>query len=75
MDLPLFTKINPFLFTSYMTAWKGMFNMAVNENGAAIRGSVYSVKALMEALAILIGHIAVFFGVAWYAFRKKDILS
>jgi ABC-type transport system involved in multi-copper enzyme maturation permease subunit len=75
MDLPLFTKINPFLFTSYMTSWKGMFNMAVDENGAAIRGSVYSIRALVEAMAILVGHIALFFGVAWYAFRKKDILS
>jgi ABC-2 type transport system permease protein len=75
MDLPLFTKINPFLFTSYMTSWKGMFNMAVDENGAAIRGSVYSIRALAEAMAILVGHIALFFGVAWYVFRKKDILS
>jgi ABC-2 type transport system permease protein len=75
MDLPLFTKINPFLFTSYMTSWKGMFNMAVDENGAAIRGTVYSMSALMKALAILVGHIFLFFGVAWYAFKKKDILS
>jgi ABC-2 type transport system permease protein len=75
MDLPLFTKINPYLFTSYMTSWKGMFNMAVDENGAAIRGTVYSMSALMNALAILVGHIFLFFGVAWYAFKKKDILS
>jgi ABC-2 type transport system permease protein len=75
MDLPLFTKINPFLFTSYMTSWKGLFNMAVDENGAAIRGSVYSWKALLQALSVLIGHVGLFFGIAWYAFRKKDILS
>jgi ABC-2 type transport system permease protein len=75
MDLPLFTKINPYLFTSYMTSWKGMFNMAVDENGAAIRGSVYSIAALAKALCILVGHIFLFFGVAWYAFKKKDILS
>jgi len=75
MDLPLFTKINPYLFTSYMTSWKGMFNMAVDEQGAAIRGSVYSISALVKALSILVGHIFLFFGIAWYAFRKKDILS
>lgn len=75
MDLPLFTRINPFLFTSYMTSWKGLFNMAVDENGAAIRGSVYSWKALMQALTILVGHVALFFGIAWYVFRRKDILS
>jgi ABC-2 type transport system permease protein len=75
MDLPLFTKINPYLFTSYMTSWKGMFNMAVDENGAAIRGTVYSMSALIKALAILVGHIFLFFGIAWYSFKKKDILS
>jgi len=75
MDLPLFTKVNPFLFTSYMTSWKGMFNMAVDENGAAIRGSVYSINALMQAMGVLVGHIVLFFGVALYAFKKKDILS
>jgi ABC-2 type transport system permease protein len=75
MDLPLFTKIKPFLFTSYMTSWKGMFNMAVDENGSAIRGSVYSVKALLQALVVLLGHIVLFFSVALYAFKRKDILS
>lgn len=76
MDLPLFTQINPFLFTSYMTSWKGFFNMATDEaTGAAIRGSVYSVRALVEAALIMIGHIVGFFGIAWYVFKKKDILS
>jgi ABC-2 type transport system permease protein len=75
MDLPLFSRVSPYLFTSYMTAWKGLFNMAVDESGAAIRGSVYSVGALVKAAAVLVGHVALFFGVAWYAFRKKDILS
>lgn len=76
MDLPLFTRINPFLFTSYMTSWKGFFNMATDsETGAAIRGSVYSVSALVNAALIMVAHIAGFFGVAWFVFRKKDILS
>lgn len=75
MDLPLFTKINPFLFTSYMTSWKGFFNMATNETGAAIRGSVYSVSALVNAALLLVLHIAGFFGIALYSFNKKDILS
>ena len=75
MDLPLFTKINPFLFTSYMTAWKGFFNMATNADGSAIRGSIYSVGALARAAGILVAHIGIFFGVALYAFKKKDILS
>lgn len=75
MDLPLFSQINPYLFTSYMTSWKGLFNMAVDANGAAIRGSVYSTMALVKAMTILVGHCILFFGIALYAFRKKDILS
>jgi ABC-2 type transport system permease protein len=76
MDLPLFTKINPFLFTSYMTSWKGFFNMASDpETGAAIRGSVYSVSALLNSALFLLLHTGGFFGIAWLAFRKKDILS
>jgi ABC-2 type transport system permease protein len=75
MDLPFFNSINPYLFTSYMTAWKGFFNMRVDADGAAIRGSVYSIAALVKAAGILIGHIVLFFTVAMVAFRKKDILS
>lgn len=76
MDLPLFTRINPYLFTSYMTSWKGFFNMATDpETGAAIRGSVYSVWALVHSAIFLLAHMAGFFAIAWYAFRKKDVLS
>ena len=75
MDMPLFAKINPYLFTSYMTAWKGFFNMKVDAEGSAIRGSVYSVEAVVRAAAILVGHIVLFFSIALYSFNRKDILS
>lgn len=75
MDLPLFNKINPYLFTSYMTAWKGFFNMKVAADGSAIRGSIYSVDAVVRAGTILVGHVVLFFSMALYAFNKKDILS
>ncbi|CAN5800827.1 hypothetical protein BH10BAC3_BH10BAC3_25740 [soil metagenome] len=75
MDMPLFTKINPYLFTSYMTAWKGFFNMKVDAEGSAIRGSIYSVEAVVRAAAILIGHVVLFFSIALYSFKRKDILS
>lgn len=75
MDLPLFNRLNPFLFTSYMTSWKGFFNMKVDADGSAIRGSIYSVSAVVKAAAILIGHVILFYSIAWYAFKRKDILS
>jgi ABC-2 type transport system permease protein len=75
MGLPLFEKLNPYLFTSYMTAWKGFFNMATDEAGSAIRGSVYSVAVLWKAALILLAHILGFFAIGLVAFRRKDILS
>ena len=75
MDMPLFTRINPYLFTSYMTAWKGFFNMKVDADGSAIRGSIYSVEAVVRAATILIGHVILFFSIALYSFKRKDILS
>ena len=74
MDMPLFQKINPFLFTSYMTAWKGFFNMASNDDGG-IRGSIYSLPAILKAAGVLIGHIVAFVGIGMYSFKRKDILS
>lgn len=75
MDMPLFTRINPYLFTTYMTAWKGFFNMKVDVDGSAIRGSIYSVTSVVRAAAILIGHVVLFFSIALYSFKRKDILS
>jgi ABC-2 type transport system permease protein len=74
MDMPLFQKINPFLFTTYMTAWKGFFNMASNDDGG-IRGTVYSMPAILKAAGVLIAHIILFVSVAMYSFKKKDVLS
>jgi ABC-2 type transport system permease protein len=75
MDMPLFQRINPFLFTSYMTAWKGFFNMKIGADGSAIRGSVYSIRAIANAAAVLMAHVGIFYGIAWYAFKRKDVLS
>lgn len=75
MDLPLFTRLNPYLFTSYMTAWKGFFNMASSDSERAIRGTVYSLPVIIRAAGVLLGHILLFLGIAWYGFKRKDILS
>ena len=74
MDMPLFKKINPFLFTSYMTAWKGFFNTA-SEDGSGVSGTIFSLPAILKAAGILLGHILAFLGIAMYAFKRKDIVS
>jgi ABC-2 type transport system permease protein len=74
MNVPLFNKITPYLFTTSMTGWKGFFNTKSIE-GATVDGSIFNLNAVIKAASILFGHILLFFGVALFAFKKKDILS
>jgi ABC-2 type transport system permease protein len=63
MDLPLFNKIKPFLFTSHMLGWKGFFDDPVNY------------RAIFQSAAILLLHIAGFITASVIVFKKKDVLS
>ena len=63
MDLPLFTTLKPFLFTSHMLGWKGFFDDPVNY------------ESVFKSGAILILHIVVFVTTAIVVFKRKDILS
>ncbi|MBK6643973.1 MAG: ABC transporter permease subunit [Bacteroidetes bacterium] len=63
IDLSLFRVVKPFLFTNYMGSWKLFFETPVNYN-----------KIMLSAGA-LVAHIILFFGIAWYNFKKKDILT
>lgn len=63
IDLSLFRVVKPFLFTNYMGSWKLFFETPVNYD-----------KIMMSAGA-LVAHIILFFGIAWYNFKKKDILT
>lgn len=75
MNMPLFNRISPYLFTSYMTGWKGFFNTKTAAGGGTLDGSIYSLNAVIRAAGILIGYIVLFFSVSLIAFKKKDILS
>jgi ABC-2 type transport system permease protein len=63
IDIDIFQKIKPFLFTNYMTSWRLFFDDPVDSS-----------KIIQSAL-VLVGHIAAFFGAAFYIFYKKDILT
>jgi len=63
MDIPLFDKIKPFLFTTHMIIWKSFFDNPL------------PVSQIIESIVIMILHIVVFILIAWYHFRRKDILS
>jgi len=63
IDIDIFQKIKPFLFTTYMSSWRLFFD-----------DPLY-VSKIIESILILAGHIFVFFGVTVYIFHKKDILT
>jgi ABC-2 type transport system permease protein len=63
MEFPLFQHISPFLFTTHMHVWRGMFDDPVNW------------KQVLISLAVLAGHILAFLGITLFHFNRKDILS
>lgn len=63
MDIPLFEKIKPFLFTTHMVIWRNMFDQELDYN------------LIGNSIMMLVGHIILFLFIAWYSFLKKDILS
>jgi len=75
LGLPLFEKINPYLFTSHMLGWKGFFNVQVDADNNVITGSIEGVSNILRSAFILVGHIVLFVGGGILIFRKKDVLS
>lgn len=63
MEVPVFDKIKPLLFTSHMVVWRNLFEDPL------------PVKQIWTSIGVLIGHIIAFLGIAIYYFNKKDILS
>jgi ABC-2 type transport system permease protein len=75
LDLPIFNRIKPFLFTSHMLAWKGFFDVKLNENNEQIIGSIENLKAVLISGSILLLHIVGLLFASIKVFNKKDILS
>ena len=63
MDIPLFDKIKPFLFTTHMVIWKSFFDNPIPAG------------QIITSLSVLTGHIVLFMGASLYYFNRKDILS
>jgi ABC-2 type transport system permease protein len=75
MDLPLFTSMKPYLFTTHMLGWKGFFDIQAGPDKSAIVGSVENLPGIIRSAIILLAHIVGFVGAAILIFRKKDVLS
>ncbi len=63
MDIPLFDRIKPFLFTTHMIVWKSFFDQPL------------PVRQIVQSMSVMLLHIAGFTGLALYHFNRKDLLS
>jgi ABC-2 type transport system permease protein len=63
IDLSIFRAVKPYMFTTYMGAWREFFSDPVDWN------KVY------KATIALTSHILIFLGFTILYFKKKDILT
>lgn len=75
MSIPLYQKIQPYLFTTHMVTWKEFFDEKVNENNEAIIGSIQNPRRIFNSAVVLCIHIIGFVIAATAIFKKKDVLS
>ncbi len=75
LNIPLFSIIKPYLFTTHMNNWKEFFDIQVNDNNEAITGSILNVAKIKTSLMVLSAHIVLFVSAAVLITKKKDILS
>lgn len=75
MQIPFYDEtIKPYLFTTHMLGWKGFFYVKAID-GVTEKGSIENLSAVGKSAAILIGYTVVFLGIAFWYFKRKDILS
>jgi ABC-2 type transport system permease protein len=75
MQIPFYDEtIKPYLFTTHMLGWKGFFYVKGVE-GVTEKGSIENLFSIVKSAAILIGYTAVFLGIAFWYFKRKNILS
>ncbi len=59
----LMQPINPWLFTSYLPGWQSFFEFELDK------------AKIIRSVFVQVAYLVLFLGVAFYHFRKKDILS
>jgi len=66
LNIPLFTLVKPYLFTTHMNNWK---------NNEAITGSILNIPKIKTSIVVLTLHIILFVSASIIIIKKKDILS
>ena len=58
-----------------MNNWKEFFDLQVNADNEAIKGSILNIAKIKNSLIVLTLHIILFVGASVLIVKKKDILS
>ena len=75
MTIPIFQKIQPYLFTTHMVNWKEFFDEQVNDQNVVIPGSIQNPQKLVDSALMLVAHIVLLVTASVVVFKKKDVLS
>jgi len=75
MTIPIFQKIQPYLFTTHMVSWKEFFDEKVNDQNEVVKGSIQDPQKIIDSALILVLHIVILVFAGIFVFRKKDVLS
>jgi len=75
MTIPLFQKIQPYLFTTHMVNWKEFFDEKVDSQNVVIPGSIQSPEKLLSSALVLVLHIVGLVTASVFIFKRKDVLS
>lgn len=75
LNIPLFSVVKPYLFTTHMNNWKEFFDLQVNLENEAIKGSILNWTKIKTSIIVLSLHIILFIGASVWIVKKKDILS
>lgn len=63
IQVDFFRNLEPYLFTTYMSSWRKLFDDPVDFAG------------FFKSVVVLSGHIVLLFGITAFIFKKKDILT
>jgi ABC-2 type transport system permease protein len=66
--------VKPYLFTTHMLGWKGFFYVKAVD-GVTQKGSIENLTSILRSALVLIGYTAGFLGIAFWYFKRKNILS
>ena len=75
LNLPVFQKITPWLFTTHMITWKEFFDVQTDDNNNALPGTIQNMSLIWQSVLVLSVHIVGLTVGTLFVVKKKDILS